>query len=444
MQNSSVKGSNNGLLEKVFKLSENNTNVKTEVLAGITTFMTIAYILVVNPTILGEAGMDKGAVFTATAIASAIGCIIMGFLANYPIILAPSMGINAFFTYTVVLGMGYTWQFALCAMFIEGIIFILLTVTNVREKIIECMPDVLKHAITAGIGLFITFIGLVNAGIVQQGGAIISLGNVKSPVVLLSIIGLMIAATLLIKNVNGAFLISIIITSVIGMVFSIVPMPTGVIDLPPSIQPVFMKALDVGKSQIFSLDMLVIVLTLLFVNMFDSIGFLLGIADKANLLDENGNMPNVKKALLAESISTTISSVLGTSTLATTVESGSGIAVGGRTGLTAVITGILFLISLFFAPLFVSIPPQATAPILILVGFLMASSILRINFNDFTDAIPAFITFVMMPLSYSVADGIMFGIISYTFLKLASGKKDQAKLSLIILSIVFILKFGLL
>lgn len=444
MQNSSVKGSNNGLLEKVFKLSENNTNVKTEVLAGITTFMTIAYILVVNPTILGEAGMDKGAVFTATAIASAIGCIIMGFLANYPIILAPSMGINAFFTYTVVLGMGYTWQFALCAMFIEGIIFILLTVTNVREKIIECMPDVLKHAITAGIGLFITFIGLVNAGIVQQGGAIISLGNVKSPVVLLSIIGLMIAATLLIKNVNGAFLISIIITSVIGMVFSIVPMPTGVIDLPPSIQPVFMKALDVGKSQIFSLDMLVIVLTLLFVNMFDSIGFLLGIADKANLLDENGNMPNVKKALLAESVSTTISSVLGTSTLATTVESGSGIAVGGRTGLTAVITGILFLISLFFAPLFVSIPPQATAPILILVGFLMASSILRINFNDFTDAIPAFITFVMMPLSYNVADGIMFGIISYTFLKLASGKKDQAKLSLIILSIVFILKFGLL
>lgn len=444
MQNSSVKGSNNGLLEKVFKLSENNTNVKTEVLAGITTFMTIAYILVVNPTILGEAGMDKGAVFTATAIASAIGCIIMGFLANYPIILAPSMGINAFFTYTVVLGMGYTWQFALCAMFIEGIIFILLTVTNVREKIIECMPDVLKHAITAGIGLFITFIGLVNAGIVQQGGAIISLGNVKSPVVLLSIIGLMIAATLLIKNVNGAFLISIIITSVIGMVFSIVPMPTGVIDLPPSIQPVFMKALDVGKSQIFSLDMLVIVLTLLFVNMFDSIGFLLGIADKANLLDENGNMPNVKKALLAESVSTTISSVLGTSTLATTVESGSGIAVGGRTGLTAVITGILFLISLFFAPLFVSIPPQATAPILIFVGFLMASSILRINFNDFTDAIPAFITFVMMPLSYSVADGIMFGIISYTFLKLASGKKDQAKLSLIILSIVFILKFGLL
>ncbi|WGX76128.1 NCS2 family permease [Paraclostridium bifermentans] len=444
MQNSSVKGSNNGLLEKVFKLSENNTNVKTEVLAGITTFMTIAYILVVNPTILGEAGMDKGAVFTATAIASAIGCIIMGFLANYPIILAPSMGINAFFTYTVVLGMGYTWQFALCAMFIEGIIFILLTVTNVREKIIECMPDVLKHAITAGIGLFITFIGLVNAGIVQQGGAIISLGNIKSPVVLLSIIGLMIAATLLIKNVNGAFLISIIITSVIGMVFSIVPMPTGVIDLPPSIQPVFMKALDVGKSQILSLDMLVIVLTLLFVNMFDSIGFLLGIADKANLLDENGNMPNVKKALLAESVSTTISSVLGTSTLATTVESGSGIAVGGRTGLTAVITGILFLISLFFAPLFVSIPPQATAPILILVGFLMAGSILRINFNDFTDAIPAFITFVMMPLSYSVADGIMFGIISYTFLKLASGKKDQAKLSLIILSIVFILKFGLL
>lgn len=431
-------------LEKFFKLSKNNTNVKTEVLAGVTTFMTIAYILVVNPSILGQAGMDKGAVFTATAIASGIGCFVMGLLANYPIILAPSMGINAFFTYTVVLGMGYTWQFALCAMFIEGVIFVLLTVTNVREKIIACMPEVLKHAITAGIGLFITFIGLVNAGIVQQGGAIISLGNIKSPVVLLAIIGLMIAATLLIKNVNGAFLISIIITSAIGMIFTIVPMPTGIIDLPPSIQPVFMKVFDVSHSQIFSLDMLVIVLTLLFVNMFDSIGFLLGIAQRANLLDENGNMPNVKKALLAESISTTSASVLGTSTLATTVESGSGIAVGGRTGLTACVTGILFFISLFFAPLFVSIPAQATAPILILVGFLMASSILKINFEDFTDAIPAFITFIMMPLSYSVADGIMFGIIAYTFLKLIAGKKEETKISLLVLSIIFILKFAFL
>ncbi len=432
------------VLEKIFKLSENNSNVKTEVLAGITTFMTIAYILVVNPTILGQAGMDKGAVFTATAIASAIGCLIMGLLANYPIILAPSMGINAFFTYTVVLGMGYSWKFALCAMFIEGIIFVLLTITNVREKIIECMPDVLKHAITAGIGLFITFIGFVNAGIIQQGGAIISLGNVKSPTVILAIVGLIIAATLLIRKVNGAFLISIIITSIIGMIFAIVPMPQGVIDVPPSIQPVFMKVFEVGKSDIFSLDMLVIVLTLLFVNMFDSIGFLLGIADRANLIDENGNMPGVKKALLAESVSTTISSVLGTSTLATTVESGAGIAVGGRTGLTAIVTAILFFISLFFAPLFTSIPAQATAPVLILVGFMMASSIIRINFDDLTDAIPAFITFIVMPLSYSVADGIMFGIISYTVLKLLSGKKDEAKTSLIILSIVFILKFALL
>lgn len=432
------------ILENIFKLSENNSNVKTEVLAGITTFMTIAYILVVNPTILGQAGMDKGAVFTATAIASAIGCLIMGLLANYPIILAPSMGINAFFTYTVVLGMGYSWQFALCAMFIEGIIFVLLTVTNIREKIIECMPDVLKHAITAGIGLFITFIGFVNAGIIQQGGAIISLGNVKSPTVILSIVGLIIAATLLIRKVNGAFLISIIITSIIGMIFAIVPMPQGVIDVPPSIQPVFMKVFEVGKVDIFSLDMLVIVLTLLFVNMFDSIGFLLGIADRANLIDENGNMPGVKKALLAESVSTTISSVLGTSTLATTVESGAGIAVGGRTGLTAIVTAILFFISLFFAPLFTSIPAQATAPVLILVGFMMASSIVRINFDDLTDAIPAFITFIVMPLSYSVADGIMFGIISYTVLKLLSGRKDEAKTSLIILSIVFILKFALL
>lgn len=444
MQNTVQNSTSVGTLEKIFKLKENNTNVKTEVLAGVTTFMTIAYILVVNPTILGQAGMDKGAVFTATAIASAIGCLAMGLLANYPIILAPSMGINAFFTYTVVLGMGYTWQFALCAMFIEGIIFILLTVTNVREKIIECMPDVLKHAITAGIGLFITFIGFVNAGIIKQGGAIISLGDIKSSTVLLAVAGLIIASALLIRKVNGAFLIAIIITSAIGMALSIVPMPQGVVDVPPSIQPVFMKVFEVQKAQIFSLDMIVVVLTLLFVNMFDSIGFLLGIADRANLIDEDGNMPGVKKALLAESLSTTVSSLLGTSTLATTVESGSGIAVGGRTGLTAVITAVLFFVSLFFAPLFTSIPAQATSPVLILVGFMMASSILKINFEDFTDAIPAFLTFIIMPLAYSVADGIMFGIISYTILKLLSNKKEDVGLSLIVLTIVFILKFALL
>lgn len=444
MQNTVTNTTPASALDKIFKLKENNTNVKTEVLAGVTTFMTIAYILVVNPTILGQAGMDKGAVFTATAIASAIGCLVMGLLANYPIILAPSMGINAFFTYTVVLGMGYTWQFALCAMFIEGIIFILLTVTNVREKIIECMPDVLKHAITAGIGLFITFIGFVNAGIIKQGGAIISLGDIKSSAVLLAVVGLIIASALLIRKVNGAFLIAIIITSAIGMALSIVPMPQGVVDVPPSIQPVFMKVFEVQKAQIFSLDMLVVVLTLLFVNMFDSIGFLLGIADRANLIDEDGNMPGVKKALLAESLSTTVSSLLGTSTLATTVESGSGIAVGGRTGLTAVITAALFFVSLFFAPLFTSIPAQATSPVLILVGFMMASSILKINFEDFTDSIPAFLTFIIMPLAYSVADGIMFGIISYTILKLLSNKKEDVGLSLIILTIVFILKFALL
>ncbi|MCR8745724.1 NCS2 family permease [Romboutsia lituseburensis] len=444
MQNTVQNSTSVSTLEKIFKLKENNTNVKTEVLAGVTTFMTIAYILVVNPTILGQAGMDKGAVFTATVIASAIGCLVMGLLANYPIILAPSMGINAFFTYTVVLGMGYTWQFALCAMFIEGIIFILLTVTNVREKIIECMPDVLKHAITAGIGLFITFIGFVNAGIIKQGGAIISLGDIKSSTVLLAVVGLIIASALLIRKVNGAFLIAIIVTSAIGMALSIVPMPQGVVDLPPSINPVFMKVFEVQKAEIFSLDMLVVVLTLLFVNMFDSIGFLLGIADRANLIDEDGNMPGVKKALLAESLSTTVSSVLGTSTLATTVESGSGIAVGGRTGLTAVTTAVLFFVALFFAPLFTSIPAQATSPVLILVGFMMASSILKINFEDLTDAIPAFLTFIMMPLAYSVADGIMFGIISYTILKLVSNKKEDVGISLIILSIVFILKFALL
>jgi adenine/guanine/hypoxanthine permease len=430
-----------GILDKIFKLSESNTNVKTEVLAGITTFMTIAYILVVNPTILGEAGMNKEAVFTATAIASFIGCLVMGLLANYPIVLAPSMGLNAFFAYTVVLGMGYSWQFALCAAFIEGIIFILLTVTNVREKIIDCMPDVLKHAITAGIGLFIAFIGFVNAGLIVNGGAILSLGKLTSPLVLLSLFGLIMASILLARNVKGAFLISMVVTTVLGIAVSIVPMPSSIVSSVPSIKPVFMQLFNVDKAQVFSLDMAVVVLVLLFVNMFDSIGFLLGIASKANLLDQNGKLPRVEKALLAESIATTTAALLGTSTLATTVESGAGIAEGGRTGLTACVAGLMFLISLFFAPIFISIPAQATAPVLILVGVMMASSLLKINFDDFTDAIPAFLTFILMPLSYSVADGIMIGIISYTIIKVLSNKRKEVNITLVILSVLFVLKF---
>ncbi|KGJ48768.1 NCS2 family permease [Acinetobacter sp. RIT592] len=432
------------MLDRVFKLTENNTNVKTEVIAGMTTFMTMAYILVVNPSILGDAGMDKDAVFAATAIAAFIGSCIMGFLANYPIALAPGMGLNAFFAYTVVLQMGYSWQFALCAVLIEGVIFILLTLTNVREKIIDCIPGVLKHAVTAGIGLYIAFIGLVNAGIVQGGGAILQLGNMQSPTVVLAILGLVIAAVLLSRNVKGTFLLAMVVTTAIGIIAGLVQLPHALVSSVPSLKPVFLQAFSVPVDQIFSLDMLVVVFTFLFVDLFDTVGCLVGVASKGNMLDENGKLPKAKEALFADAIATTTGSLLGTSTVTAYIESAAGIGEGGRTGLTAVTTGILFLLSLFFAPIFTSIPPQATAPVLILVGVMMASSLLEIDFSDFTNAIPAFLTFAMMPLAYSIADGIIFGIISFTILKLATGKKKEVNISLIFLSIMFILKFVLL
>ena len=429
------------LLQKVFKLKEHNTDTKTEVMAGITTFMTMAYILVVNPSILGDAGMNKDAVFAATAIAAFIGSAVMGLLANYPIALAPGMGLNAFFAYTVVLQMGYSWQFALCAVLIEGLVFILLTLTNVREKIIDCIPSVLKHAVTAGIGLFIAFIGLVNAGIVEGGGAILQLGNMQNPSVLLAIAGLIIAGVLLAKNVKGTFLLAMIVTTAIGIVGGIVQLPSAIVSSVPSLKPVFLQALSVPANQIFSLDMLVVVFTFLFVDLFDTVGCLVGVASKGNMLDENGKLPKAKQALLADAIATTTGALLGTSTVTSFVESASGIGEGGRTGLTAITTGVLFLLSLFFAPIFTAIPAQATAPVLILVGVMMASSLLHIDFSDFTNAIPAFLTFAMMPLAYSIADGIIFGIISFTVLKLATGKKKEVNISLILLSIMFVLKF---
>ncbi len=435
---------NKGMLEKVFKLSENNTNVKTEVIAGITTFMTMAYILVVNANILSDAGMDKGAVFAATAIAAFIGSCAMGLLANYPIALAPGMGLNAFFAYTVVLSMGYSWQFALCAVLIEGIIFILLTITNVREKIIDCIPTVLKHAVTAGIGLFIAFIGLSNAGIVVNGATILSLGNLKDPLVLLTIFGLLLAAILLAKNVKGAFLIGMLTISAIGMAAGLVALPKGIISSAPSLKPIFLQALSVPVDQIFSLDMVVVVFTFLFVDLFDTVGCLLGVASKGNMLDENGKLPKVKQALFADAVATTIGALLGTSTVTSYVESAAGIGDGGRTGLTAVTTGFLFLLSLFFAPVFTAIPTQATAPVLILVGVMMASSLTKIDFSDFTNAIPAFLTFAMMPLAYSIADGIIFGMISFTVLKIATKRTSEVNVSLIVLSILFICKFAFL
>lgn len=441
MQKVRVVQNNDTILERVFNLSANNTNVKTEILAGITTFMTMAYILVVNSSILSETGMDKNAVFAATAIAAFIGSMIMGVLANYPIALAPGMGLNAFFAYTVVLSMGHSWQFALCAVLIEGIIFIVLTITNVREKIIECIPPVLKHSVTAGIGLFIAFIGLSNAGIVVNGDTILALGNLQDPLVLLTIFGILLAGILLSKNVKGAFLVSMILISALGMSLGLVSLPNGIVSSAPSIKPLFLEAVKVPLDEIFSLEMVVVVFTFLFVDLFDTVGCLIGVASKGNLLDKDGKLPRAKKALFADAIATTIGALLGTSTVTSYVESAAGIGEGGRTGLTAVTTGILFLVSLFFAPLFTAIPTQATAPVLIIVGVMMASSLNEIDFSDFTNAIPAFLTFVMMPFAYSIADGIIFGIVSFTVLKLVTNKKSEINLSLILLSILFVIKF---
>lgn len=432
---------NRNVLDRVFKLSEHNTNIKTEIMAGITTFMTMAYILVVNVNILSDAGMDRGAVFAATAISAFIGSTVMGLLANYPIALAPGMGLNVFFAYTVVLSMGYSWQFALCAVLIEGIIFILLTITNVRDKIIDCIPGVLKYAVTAGIGLFIAFVGLSNAGIVVNGETILALGNLKDAKVLLTIIGLLLAAVLIARNVKGAFLLAMITISAIAMISGLVELPKGIVSAAPSLKPVFLQALSVPFDQILSLDMIVVVLTFLFVDLFNTVGCLVGVASKGNMLDENGKLPKAKQALFADAVATTSGALLGTSTVTSYVESAAGIGDGGRTGLTAITTGLLFLLSLFFAPIFTAIPTQATSPVLILVGVMMASSLKEIDFSDFTNAIPAFLTFTMMPLAYSIADGIMFGIISFTVLKLATKKNKEVNLSLIILSILFICKF---
>ena len=441
MEITNLSNDKNNFLEKIFKLSENNTNVKTEVTAGITTFMTMAYILVVNPMILSASGMDQGAVFVATALSAAISTFFMGILANYPIGLAPGMGLNVFFANTIVLQMGYSWQFALMAVFIEGIIFILLTVTNLREKIIECIPMNLKFAVTAGVGLFIAYVGLSNASIVVDG----ALGNIHDPLVILTLVGLLITGVLVAKNVKGALLISIASISIIGMVLKLVALPTGIVSLDiPSLKPVFLQAFSVYKSEIFSLNMVILVFTLLFVDLFDTVGCLVGVAEKGNLLDEKGNIPRAKEAMLSDAIGTTVGALLGTSTVTAFVESASGVGEGGRTGLTAITTGFLFLISLFFAPLFAAIPTQATSAVLIIVGVMMAESFNKIDFSDFTNAIPAFITFLFMPLMNSIGDGIIFGILSYTILKLLTNKRDEINVSMIVLSILFIIKFILL
>lgn len=427
-------------MEKFFELQENKTTVKIEVLAGITTFMTMAYILIVNPDILSMTGMDKGAVFTATAVSAIISTLIMGLYAKLPFAQAPGMGLNAFFAITIVQVMGYSWQFALTAVLLEGIIFILLTIFNLREAIVDSIPLNIKRGISVGIGLFIAFMGLEHAGIVlhPEAGTILALGNVTQGTALLGIIGILITGVLLARNVKGALLIGIVATTIIGIPMGITPLPESIFSMPPSFSPLFMKF---EWSNIFSFDMFIVLFTLLFMDMFDTIGTLVGVATKAKMLDEKGNVPRIKKALMADAIGTTLGACLGTSTVSTFVESASGVAEGGRTGLTAVSTAMMFFVALFFFPLISVIPPVATSPALVLVGLFMMEPIKEIDLNDFTEAIPAFFTILMMPLSYSISDGIVFGIISYIVLKLGTGKRKEISLTTYIIGFLFILKF---
>ncbi len=438
------------LLERYFDLNKNNTTIKREFLAGIITFLTMSYILVVNPNILAETGMDRQALFTTTALATIFATLLMGLYAKLPIAQAPGMGLNSFFAFTVVLTMGYTWQFALTAVFIEGIIFLLLTFFNVRELIVKSMPKVLKEAIPAGIGLFITLIGMKGAGIiVSDPNTLVRLGSFSQHSVWIAFLGLIVTGILLARNINGAILIGIISATVFGFFLGDVSLPQGsLLSLPPSIEPIFGEALKPmftaeGWKQILSIDMVVVVFTFLFVNLFDTVGTLIGVISKTNIADENGNFPQMKKALFTDALGTTFGSILGTSSVTSYVESASGVASGGRTGLTAVSVALMFGVSLFLAPLFLMIPASATSPALIIVGLFMIASVTKIDFNDITEGLPAFLTIVFMPFSYSIAEGIVFGVLSFTFLKLGTGKHKDISMTVYVLSILFLLKLVL-
>ena len=430
--------SNEGFFERVFKLKEHGTDARTEILAGITTFMTMAYILIVNPIILSESGMDWGGVFTATAISSVIATLMMAFYANYPFALAPGMGLNAFFTYYVVLHLGKSWQFALTAVFIEGIIFIILSLFKVREAIFDAIPMNLKKAVSVGIGLFIALIGLSNAGIVVANpDTLMELGNLTEGGPLLALIGLLITAVLLAKNVKGALLYGILAATVIGIPMGISQVPTGFFEAPPSLAQV---AFQFEWTEIFTWEMLIVVFTFLFVDIFDTVGTLIGVASKAEMLDKDGKLPRVRNALLADAVGTVAGACLGTSTVTTYVESASGVADGGRTGLTSLSTAGMFILALFFSPIFGMVPGEATAPALIMVGLFMMSPIKDIDLKDYTESIPAFLTIIMMPFAYSIAEGIVFGMISYVFIKFISGKRKDISLIMYILALLFILR----
>ena len=430
------------MLKKLFGFDSTKTTIRTEIVAGITTFLTMSYILAVNPTMFCELdGMPVGSVFTSTALAAIVGCLAMAFVGKLPFGLAPGMGLNAFFVYSVCMGMGYSWQFALTAVLIEGLIFIVLTLTNLREAIVNAIPMSLRNAIGAGIGLFIAFIGLKSAGVVVADGAtLVALGDVTSGSALLAFIGLVITGFMYSRNVPGAILLGIIITMVIGIPLGVTEFK-GIVSAPESIAPIFCQF---EFDKIFSVDMLVVVFTFFFIDMFDTVGTLVGVCTKAKMMDENGNIYRVKQAFMADSIATTAGALLGTSTTTTYVESAAGVAQGGRSGLTALVVGGCFVIAMFFSPLFLSIPSAATAPALIIVGLLMAEQIKNVDFDDFSESIPAFVCMLMMPLTYSISNGILIGMITYVLMNIICGKFKKLSPAMYILAILFILKYILI
>lgn len=448
-------------MEKLFKLKENNTNVKTEVLAGITTFMTMAYILAVNPSLLSASGMDATAVLIATCLASCIGTILMAVLANYPFALAPGMGLNAYFAYTVCINMGYDWRVALLAVFAEGLIFVLLTLTNVREAIFNAIPSNLKKGVSAGIGLFIAFIGLQGGHIVvANSSTLVSYVNFRGNFhtegicAILALIGLIITVVLYIKGVGGAILIGIVATWILGMLCQatglyVVDVETGFYSLYPSfgftdftaLGKTFGQCFKADFSNVSVLNFIVVIFAFLFVDMFDTIGTLIGVATKADMLDEEEKLPNIKQALLADAVATSVGAVLGTSTTTTFVESSAGVGAGAKTGLASVVTGLLFLVAIFFAPIFTAIPGFATAPALIFVGFLMVTTVINIDFKDFTESVPAYLCFLAMPLMYSISEGIAIGVISYTVIKVCTGKAKEVKPLMYVLAVLFVCKY---
>lgn len=427
-------------LEGFFALSENGTNVKTKILAGLTTFVTMAYILFVNPLILADAGMDRGAVFMATALAAAISTLFMGLYANYPFALAPGMGLNAFFAYVMVGSMGLSWQTALGAVFLSGIIAVIVTLTGLRELLIRAIPISMKHAVGAGIGLFIAFIGLVNSGIVVANEAtLVDLGDFTQPGTLLATIGLIIMAVLVAKGIKGGILISIVITSIVGIPMGITQIPSSIISTPPSLAPGLLK-LDLAGALKFS--MFPVIFSLFFADLFDTIGTFVGVASRTGMIDEHGNLKRGNKALFADSLGTVVGSLLGTSNTTTYVESAAGVSVGGRTGLTAVVVSLMFVASVILSPIALAVPGEAVAPALIMVGVFMASSLNEIDFSDISEAFPAFITAIAMPMTYSISYGLALGFVAYTAIKFLTGKGKEIHWLMYILTILFILYFA--